>query len=232
MKQTRLNKFIADSGFCSRRKADKFIEGGKVKVNSKVASLGDQVQKSDTVKIGDHIIDPEATQKVYIAFNKPFGVISTLDESADNSVLDYVDIGERIFYVGRLDVASSGLMILTNDGDAANKITKSSGEHEKEYVVTVDKKITRKFLDEMKSGVKIDEKITKPARTKKVSDTRFHLIITEGRNRQVRKMCEALGYDVKKLRRIRVMNIKLGDLGEGNWRYLTKRERRELLNSL
>lgn len=226
----RLNKYISDSGFCSRRKADKLIEEGRVTINGKRAKLGDKVPDGAKVRVEKHLIDPDKKQEVYIVFHKPIGVISTLDTSADNSVLDYVDIGERIFYVGRLDVASSGLMLMTNNGDLANKITKSGDSHDKEYIVTVDKKMTRAFIDEMKAGVVIDGKRTKKARVRKLSDNRFELIITEGRNKQIRKMCKALGYNVKKLRRTRIMNIKLGDLGAGNWRHLTKRERRELLN--
>ena len=232
MEAIRINKFIAKSGFCSRRKADRLIEEGKVLINGKQAKLGDAVSSDDTVNIGDHVVTIEGKQDLYLMFNKPYGVISTFDENADNSLLDYIDGDERVFYIGRLDVESTGLMLFTNNGGVANKITDANENHEKEYVVTVDKKITRNFLDAMRKGVMFDDRKSKPAQAKKVSDTRFKLIITEGRNRQVRKMCEALGYHVKQLKRTRVMNVKLGTLGEGNWRELTKNERRGLLNAL
>lgn len=232
MEKIRLNKFIAESGFCSRRKADKLIEEGRVKINNKVASLGDPVLETDKVKIDNNLIKRTGKKDVIIAFHKPVGVICSLDPKAKDTILDYVHVGERIFNIGRLDVASSGLLLLTNNGDISEAITHPKGDKEKEYVVTVDKKITRSFLNKMTSGILIEGKVTKPARIKRESDTRFHLILTEGRNRQIRKMCEALGYEVKKLKRIRIMNVRLGDLGAGNWRHLTKKERRNLLESL
>ncbi len=238
MAKVRINKYIANSGFCSRRRADRLIENGKVKINGKQATLGDQVGESDKVKIdGQELVARERDE--FIAFNKPVGVISTSDKNSENTVFDYLPNRPsskgrgstsplRLFYIGRLDVKSSGLMLFTNNGDVANKIAHSRGEHEKEYVVTVDKKLTRKFLDTMRTGVVIEKQRTKPARAKKLSDTRFELVITEGRNRQIRKMCEKLGYKVKSLRRTRIGSIKLGDLGKGNWRQLTKKERRDL----
>ncbi|MFH1631818.1 MAG: pseudouridine synthase [bacterium] len=231
MKQTRINKYIADSGYCSRRKADELIKDGQVKINNCTAQLGDTVGPDDVVRVGQHIIDARE-HDIFIAFNKPVGVISTFDKDADNSIPDYVDAGERIFNVGRLDVASSGLILLTNNGDIAEKITHPSGKHEKEYLVTVDNKMTRSFIDAMRGGVKIGDYTTEPAQVKKLSDTRFSIILTEGKNRQIRRMCETLGYEVKQLKRIRIMNIKLRDLGDGNWRYLSSKERRELISSL
>lgn len=230
----RINKYIADSGFCSRRKADKLIEEDRVKINGQKAKKGDQVIRSsgDQVQIDDQLISIEGKQDIYLVFNKPVGVISSLDPKADNSLLDYLDLEERVFYVGRLDVASSGLMLLTNNGEVAQRITKSDQEHEKEYIVKVDKKLTRSFLEAMRAGVKIMGKMTKPARVQKMTDTKFKIILTEGRNRQIRRMCEKLGYNVKSLKRVRIMNIKLRDLGEGNYRPLSKGERRELLASL
>ena len=228
----RLNKYIAESGYCSRRKADGLIEEGRVTINNNKAKLGDQVAETDSVHINDELISIEGKKDVYIVFNKPIGVISTLDPNADNTVLDYIDIGERVFYVGRLDVASSGLMLLTNNGDVSNKITRSEDNHEKEYVVTVDKKMTRRFIDNMRNGIMILGQMTKPARAKKISDNRFNIVLTEGRNQQIRRMCKAQGYEVTKLRRVRIMNIKLGSLGEGNWRYVSKNERRELLAAI
>ncbi len=229
MEKKRINKYIADSGFCSRRRADKLIEEGKVTVNGKRAGLGDQVSEHDTVMADGSLIEKREHDE-FIAFNNPLGVISTADENSTDTVFDYLPpkLG-RLFYIGRLDVKSTGLMIFTNNGDVANEIAHARGDHEKEYAVTVDKKITRKFLDLMRSGVLIEGGMTQPARAKRVSDTRFELVITEGRNRQIRKMCEALGYRVKKLKRTRVGSVKLGDLGEGNWRQLTKKERRNLI---
>lgn len=228
----RINKYIAESGYCSRRKADRLIEEGWVKINGKTAELGDNVAEGDKVSIDGEPISLEGKEDIFIAFNKPVGAISTADPEADNTVFDYIDLDERLFYVGRLDVASCGLMILTNNGDVANKISSPKFAHEKEYVVTVNKKMTRAFTDGMKKGVDLDGRKTAPARLKKLTDTKFKLVITEGKNRQIRRMCEKLGYEVKTLKRIRVMNVKLRDLGEGNWRYLSKNERRELLASL
>lgn len=229
MESMRINKFIAKSGFCSRRKADRLIEEGKVLINGTPAQLGDTVTEQDHVKIGSHVVTIEGKQDVFYAFNKPIGVISTLDPEAKDSLLDYLDMDERVFYIGRLDVASSGLMILTNNGDVANALTRSENEHEKEYVVSVNKPYTRAFIDAMRGGVEIDGALTKPAQLSKMGVKRFKLVITEGRNRQIRKMCEALGYEVTQLRRVRVGNVRLGTLGEGNMRQLTKKERRGLL---
>lgn len=228
----RLNKYIASSGYCSRRKADTLIESGKVTINGHTASLGDQAEEGDVVKIDGTMVTTEGKTDIFLAFHKPVGVISTLDPNAENSVLDYIPGDDRVFYIGRLDVASSGLMLLTNNGDVANKLTRSEENHEKEYVVTVDKKLTRSAIDAMRHGIKIMGRKTKPARVKKLSDAKFNIVLTEGRNQQIRRMCKVLGYEVKKLRRIRVANVKLGDLGEGNWRQLTKNERRTLLESV
>ncbi len=228
----RLNKFIADSGFCSRRKADTLIEAGRVTVNGRRAKLGDQVGTNDRIAIDKIPIIPHEKRDIIIAFHKPVGVISSFDTTKNNTLADWIDIGERIFHVGRLDVASSGLLLLTNNGEVAEAITHPRGEHEKEYVVTVDKKLTRSFIDAMRQGIVILGKKTKPARVKKLSDKKFSIVLTEGRNRQIRRMCEKLGFEVKKLRRIRVMNIELGSLGEGNWRELTKKERRGLLEEI
>lgn len=228
----RLNKFIAESGYCSRRKADALIEDGRVTINNKKAVLGDQVTQNDQVRVNGKQLSIEGKEDIFIAFHKPVGVICSFDPSAHNTLADWVDVGERIFHVGRLDVASSGLLLLTNNGNIAEAITHPRGEHEKEYVVTIDKPMTRKFIDSMRDGVVILGSKTKPARVRKVSDTRFEIVLTEGRNRQIRRMCEKLGYEVKKLKRIRVLNVKLGELGEGNWRNLTKNERRDLLAEL
>lgn len=226
----RINKFIAETGYCSRRKADQLVEGKAVTINGQLAKNGDDVTDADTVRVHGERISREGKEDIYIILNKPVGAICTADENADNTVFDYVDVETRLFYVGRLDVHSSGLVLLTNNGNVANKIASPKFAHEKEYVVSVDRPITRKFLTTMRNGVYIDDRKTLPAHAKKLSDKKFKIILTEGRNRQIRKMTAALGYEVKKLKRIRIMHIKLRELGEGNWRHLTKNERRELLN--
>lgn len=228
----RINKFIAETGYCSRRKADQLIESKAVTINARLAKIGDSVTEGDIVRVHGEQISREGKEDVYIILNKPVGVICTADESANNTVFDYVDVDERLFYVGRLDVHSSGLVLLTNNGNIANKIASPKFAHEKEYIVSVDKPITRKFLNAMRNGVYIEDQKTLPAHVKKMSDTRFKIILTEGRNRQIRKMTAALGYEVRKLKRVRIMHIKLRELGEGNWRYLTKNERRELLEAI
>lgn len=227
----RLNKYIADSGFCSRRKADALIEDGRVMINGNVAEVGQQVQAGQDVFIDGQLLKPRS-EDVFIAFHKPFGVICTADKDANNTVFDYIDSKERLIYIGRLDVESSGLLLLTNNGDIANKIASPKFEHEKEYIVTVNKELTHGFIDKMKNGVLLDGHKTKPAPIKKLGDRKFGIILKEGRNRQIRRMCEKLGYEVTSLKRIRVMNVKLGDLGAGNYRQLTKTERRELLSTL
>ncbi|MBT4857251.1 rRNA pseudouridine synthase [Candidatus Uhrbacteria bacterium] len=227
----RLNKYIAQSGYCSRRKADQLIEDGVVTINGNPSEVGQKVAHNDVVAVNGQKIEINE-KEVYLAFHKPFGVICTADEKADNTIYDYLPTDQRLLYVGRLDVESSGLLIMTSDGNVANAIAHGSGSHEKEYIVTVDKPINRAFAKKMRDGVIIEGEKTKPALIKKMRDDRFSLIITQGRNRQVRKMCEAFGYKVKTLRRVRVMNVKLGALGEGNYRPLTKNERRGLLASL
>jgi len=228
----RINKYIATSGFCSRRKADKLIDDGVVTIDGKVAKPGDDADEHSSVKVNGIALTIEGKEDIYLILNKPVGVITTADENADNTVFDYIDLEDRLFYIGRLDVASSGLLLMTNNGDVANKISSPKNEHEKEYIVSVNKKMTRAFLDNMRKGVVIDDSRTKPAHIKKMTDVKFKMVITEGRNRQIRRMTEALGYEVKSLKRIRVMNLKIRELGEGNWRYLSKNERRELLDQL
>lgn len=200
-------------------------------VNGNQATVGQQVTDGDIICVNGQKIEPK-NQDVYYAFHKPFGVICTADEKANNTVFDYLPQDERLLYVGRLDVESSGLMIMTSNGNVANAIAHGRGEHEKEYIVTVDKPMNRAFIKKMTQGMVLDGEMTKPALLKKLSDNRFSLILTEGRNRQIRNMCDAFGYEVKTLRRVRIMNIKLGTLGEGNYRPLTKKERRDLLTAL
>ena len=226
--ETRLNKFLSERGVCSRRKADALIESGKVRVNGSVAPLGLLVSEDDEIAVDGRLITTKRPAKVYLAFHKPVGIMTSVDPLAKDTIRSYLKLEEHIFSVGRLDVASSGLLILTNDGDLAERITHPRFDHEKEYVVTVDRPIRQDDLRTMGDGMMILGSRTKPAQLKKIGENRFTMILTEGRNRQIRRMCEALGYEVKALRRTRVMNIKLGDLPSGATRALTAGELREL----
>lgn len=228
----RINKYIAKTGYCSRRKADSFIASGAVTINGKPAEIGDSVMDGDKVAIYGEPITTEGKEDIFLLLNKPVGVISSGAEDADNSVYDYLYTDERLFYVGRLDVASEGLMLFTNNGDIAQKLAHGSGKMEKEYIVTVNKPMEKKHLRKLREGIELDGEKTKPARTKQVGVKKFHLILTEGRNRQIRRMCEALGYEVIKLKRIRIAHLRMRDLGAGNTRLLSKKERRELLEGV
>lgn len=230
--QTRLNKYLADRGVCSRRKADELISSGKVLVNGKVAELGLKVSDADDVVVDGERLIVEKPKEVYIAFNKPVGLITSVDPSAHDNVIEHINYPERIFPIGRLDVASCGLLLLTNDGRLSERVTHPRFEHEKEYIVTVDRPIQDADLETMRRGIVILGKMTKPAIVVRAGKDTFHITLTEGRNRQIRRMCESLGYDVKKLMRIRVMNINLGDLPVGKWRELTSDEAIELKKNL
>lgn len=230
METIRINKYIAQSGYASRREADAIIKRGAVKLNGKKAQLGDRVTEGDVVEVDGNVISSEKPAPIYIAFHKPKGVISTSSKKATKTVFDYFNLEDRLFYVGRLDVGSSGLMLFTNDGDLANDLTNASKNHEKEYVVTVDKKLTHEALVALERGISIQGRETKPTKTKQVSPKKFHIVLTEGRNRQIRRMVEAVEYEVKKLVRVRIVNIKLGNLEEGDWRYLTRQEIKTLLS--
>lgn len=230
--QTRLNKYLADRGVCSRRKADDLIASGKVLVNGKVAELGLKVDSSDEVVVDGERLIVEKPEEVYIAFNKPVGLITSVDPNAHDNVIEHINYPERIFPIGRLDVASCGLLLLTNDGRLSERVTHPRFEHEKEYVVTVDREIKDADLETMRRGIVILGSMTKPAIVVRSASDTFHITLTEGRNRQIRRMCESLGYDVKKLMRIRVMNIKLDDLPVGKWRELTHSEAVQLKQNL
>lgn len=230
--QTRLNKYLADRGVCSRRKADELISAGKVLINGKVAELGTKVEDADIVIADGQTLMPEKPKEVYIAFNKPVGLITSVDPNAHDNVIDFIHHPERIFPIGRLDVASCGLLLLTNDGRLSEKITHPRYDHDKEYVVTVDKPIEDKDLETMRRGIIILGAITKPAIVVRSDKDTFHITLTEGRNRQIRRMCEELGYEVKMLMRIRVMNILLADLPVGKWRDLTNTEITQLKTKL
>ena len=215
----RLNKWIAESGFCSRREADRLISEGKVTIDGRTGVLGDKVLPG--MKVREAVVK---TKKVYIALNKPAGVVCTADPREPMNVVDYVGHPERIFPIGRLDKDSEGLLLMTNDGEIVNRILRAAGGHEKEYVVTVNKVITDDFLKQMAEGVPILDTVTLPCRIIKEDKQRFRIILVQGLNRQIRRMCEALGYRVTHLTRERVMNIQLGHLKPGHWRNLTPTE--------
>ncbi|OLF38188.1 MULTISPECIES: 23S rRNA pseudouridine(2604) synthase RluF [unclassified Psychrobacter] len=230
---TRLNKYISESGICSRRDADRFIEQGNVYVNGKRAQVGDQVVAGDTVKVNGQLIEPrEADDFVFIVLNKPVGIVSTTESSEKNNIVDFVRHGVRIFPIGRLDKDSQGLIFLTNNGDLVNKVLRAGNNHEKEYLVTVNKPITDSFIEGLASGVPILGTMTKKCPVTKVAPTVFNITLVQGLNRQIRRMCEHFGYEVVKLERTRIMNVTLKGLPVGDWRDLTPKELSVLLNSI
>ncbi|MCM0647785.1 23S rRNA pseudouridine(2604) synthase RluF [Clostridium swellfunianum] len=228
--ELRINKFISEKGICSRREADKLIETGRVTINGLKAQTGSKVKSTDEVRVDGKLLS-EREKLVYIALNKPVGITSTTEHKVKGNIVDFINYPQRIFPIGRLDKDSEGLIILTNDGDIVNKILRAGNNHDKEYIVTVDKPITSEFIKGMSSGVSILDTITKPCIVTKEGKNTFRIILTQGLNRQIRRMCEVFGYKVVKLKRIRIMNIHLKDLSTGKWRYLTKEEL-ETLNSL
>lgn len=223
MQKIRLNKYIADAGVCSRREADRLIETGKVKVNGKTAKLGDRVSDEDEVVVKGRAISAN-TEKFYIAFHKPIGVITTTDKKSTNTVMDYVKPGFRVFPVGRLDVESSGLLLLTNDGDIVNRILKSENKLPKEYLVTLGKSVQPEDIEALRNGVMLDGRKTLPAKVERLGAKKINITLVQGMNRQIRRMCEKLGYEVKKLERIRIGSIHLENLPPGQWRFLTDAE--------
>ncbi|NIK72329.1 23S rRNA pseudouridine(2604) synthase RluF [Paenibacillus sp. BK033] len=227
----RINKFISETGYCSRREADKLVDSGRVTINGAKAELGSQAELGDDVRIDGKRIG-EQKHHVYIALNKPVGITSTTELHIRGNIVDFVGHKERIFPIGRLDKDSEGLILLTNDGDVVNPILRSEGKHEKEYIVTVDRPVTAEFVKGMSSGVRILGSMTLPCQVTRVGDRVFRIVLTEGKNRQIRRMCEAFGYHVRKLQRIRIMNIHLGQLPTGKWRDLTEAEKTELFGSL
>ncbi len=227
----RLNKFISDSGFCSRREADRLIEQNCVRVNGKKAPIGTRVFPGDEVFVNGQLIEASAedkTDRVYIAYHKPVGITCTTDQSDRDNITDAVNHPERIFPIGRLDKPSEGLIFLTSDGDIVNKILRAENAHDKEYVVTVDKPITPDFVKRMSNGIPILGTVTQPCKVEMVSKFVFKIILTQGLNRQIRRMCEYLGYEVTRLVRTRIMNVSLGKLRAGHWRNLTDAEMAEL----
>ncbi len=221
----RLNKYISDSGLCSRREADRHIEQGKVFINGKRAFVGQQVTRNDKVTVNGHIIEAEGGKElVFLAFNKPVGITSTTEAEVRDNIIDYVNHSDRIFPIGRLDKDSQGLIFLTNNGDMVNKILRAGNKHEKEYLVTVDKPITAQFLQGMSAGVPLLGEMTKKCKVVEVSTFIFKITLIQGLNRQIRRMCEHFNFEVVKLERVRIMNISLANLPLGEWRQLTEQE--------
>jgi 23S rRNA pseudouridine2604 synthase len=225
---TRLNKYLSEVGYCSRRAADKLIDQGKVTVNGKVPELGTKVSDDDDIRVDGKSIRPKTKKHVYLAFNKPVGIVCTTDTRVEkDNIIDYINFPSRIFPIGRLDKPSEGLIFLTDDGDIVNKILRSKNNHEKEYIVTVNKPITKGFIASMRNGVPILGTVTKKCRVDRINNFTFKIILTQGLNRQIRRMCEYLDYRVVKLKRVRIMNVKL-DTPVGVWRHLTEKEVREI----
>lgn len=230
---TRLNKYISESGLCSRREADRFIEQGNVFINGKRAQVGDQVKAGDQVRVNGQLIEARDEEAlVFIALNKPVGIVSTTESSERNNIVDFVKHGTRIFPIGRLDKDSQGLIFLTNNGDLVNKILRAGNQHEKEYLVTVDKPITQAFIDGMSGGVPILGVTTKKCQVTKESPKTFRITLVQGLNRQIRRMCDYFGYEVRMLERVRIMNVSLKGLPLGEWRDLKPKELEVLFQAL
>ena len=226
---TRINKYLSEVGFCSRRKADRLIEEGKVTINGKIPEMGTKVEEDDQIEVEGQLIEKSKTQKnIYLAFNKPVGIVCTTDRKVEaDNIVDFIKYPKRIFPIGRLDKPSEGLIFLTNDGDIVNKILRARNNHEKEYIVSVNRPINRDFIQSMSNGVEILGTRTKSCLVKQMGAKRFKIILTQGLNRQIRRMCESLDYKVQSLKRIRIMNIKL-DIPTGKYREFTKKELSEL----
>ena len=225
---TRLNKFLAETGACSRREADQWIEAGRVTVNGARAVLGTQVNDGDDVRVDGQPLRTKP-RRVYLALNKPIGIECTTDRDVPGNIVDFVGYPERIFPIGRLDKDSEGLILLTNDGDIVNTILRAENEHEKEYIVAVDRPLTPAFLAGMAAGVPILDTVTNPCRLTQVGRNTFRIVLTQGLNRQIRRMCEHFGYTVRRLQRVRIMHVHLGTLPVGKWRELDGTELRGLL---
>jgi 23S rRNA pseudouridine2604 synthase len=223
----RLNKFIAETGFCSRREADKLIEGGRVTINGIIPEMGTKVAPTDEVRIDGKLIREKTEKSIYLAFNKPVGIECTTNLDVRNNIVDYINYPTRIFPIGRLDKASEGLIFMTNDGDIVNKILRARNNHEKEYTVTVNRPITDRFIERMANGIPILDTVTRKCKVEQISKYTFKIILTQGLNRQIRRMCEYLGYEVTALKRIRIINISL-DIPVGRYRELTDAEIKQL----
>ena len=223
----RINKYLSETGFCSRREADRLIEQGRVTINGKIPEMGTKVAPGDEVRVNGVLVEQKNEKPIYLAFNKPAGIECTTNQSVRDNIVDFINYPERIFPIGRLDKASEGLIFMTNDGDIVNKILRARNNHEKEYIVTVNKPITDRFIDRMANGIPILETITKKCKVEQVSKYVFRIILTQGLNRQIRRMCEYLDYEVTALKRTRIINISL-DVPEGKYRNLTDAEITEL----
>lgn len=228
MKQTRINKYLSEVGYCSRRAADKLIEQGRVTINGKIPEMGTKISDADEVRVDGKLIREPKDKPVYLAFNKPIGIVCTTDTRVEkNNIIDYINYPKRIFPIGRLDKPSEGLIFLTNDGDIVNKILRARNNHEKEYIVTVNKPIGLDFVKKMSNGIPILDTVTRKCIVEQIGEKRFRIVLTQGLNRQIRRMCEYLDYRVTKLKRVRIMNVKL-DVPLGKWRDLTSKELQEI----
>ena len=226
--KTRINKYLSEVGFCSRREADRMLEQGRITVNGAIPEMGTKVSEDDEILVDGISIKKQEEEHVYIALNKPVGIVCTTDTKRElNNIVEFINHPKRIFPIGRLDKPSEGLILLTSDGDIVNKILRARNNHEKEYIVRVDKPITPQFLHKMRNGIPILGTVTNKCEVEQIDTLSFRIVLTQGLNRQIRRMCEYLGYEVKKLKRIRIMNIKL-DLPIGKWRDLTPEEMQEL----
>ena len=224
----RLNKYLSEIGHCSRRAADKLIDAGRIEVNGKKVEMGQKVVPTDRIEIDGVLVENLQERTIYLSFNKPVGIVCTTDTRVEkDNIIDYINYPSRIFPIGRLDKPSEGLILLTNDGDIVNKILRARNNHEKEYLVTVNKPVTKEFIEKMAQGVPILNTVTRKCELEQIHKKQFRIVLTQGLNRQIRRMCEYLDYKVVKLKRIRIMNIKL-DLGVGKYRELTKKEFNEL----
>lgn len=229
-KLTRLNKYLSEAGFCSRRAADKLIEEGRVTINGIIPEMGTKVSEGDIVAVDGERVVNKNNNRTYLAFNKPIGIVCTTDTRVEkDNIIDFINYHKRIFPIGRLDKPSEGLILLTDDGDIVNKILRASNNHEKEYIVTVDKPISQTFIERMANGIPILDTVTKKCEVKKLSKFTFKIVLTQGLNRQIRRMCEYLDYEVTKLKRVRIMNINL-DIPVGKYRELTSNELNVLNN--
>lgn len=225
--QTRINKFLSESGYCSRREADKLLEQGRITINGKVPELGTKVSVEDEIRVDGKLILEKTEKPVYLAFNKPVGIECTTNRKVHDNIVDYINYPKRIFPIGRLDKASEGLIFMTDDGDIVNKILRARNNHEKEYIVTVNRPITDRFIERMSNGVPILDTVTRKCKVEQISKYVFRIILTQGLNRQIRRMCEYLGYEVTALKRIRIINISL-DVHVGRYRELTDAEIKQL----
>ncbi|MEX0363360.1 MAG: 23S rRNA pseudouridine(2604) synthase RluF [Allomuricauda sp.] len=232
MKETRINKYLSEVGYCSRRAADKLIDQGRVTINGKIPEMGTKIKPTDEVRVDGELISEPRDKPVYLAFHKPVGIVCTTDTRVEkDNIIDFINYPKRIFPIGRLDKPSEGLIFMTNDGDIVNKILRARNNHEKEYIVTVNKPITSDFIRRMRNGIPILGTMTRKCEVEKLGSHQFKIILTQGLNRQIRRMCEYLDYRVKKLKRVRIMNVNL-DVPVGKWRHLTEEELSEINKSV